>query len=147
MQNVTRVIKRPELTTVGNRQVSACGWRHVLAEDHLDWHLSQRSQKWCSVGCMSKTLFQRDIKANRAAVRKRVAPLFNKLLERGLFLVIEYDATPSGHGKIKACKLFEKTDRAELEYAQSQVTRMLKHRQLKEEMYQRAMDAIGVVAS
>jgi hypothetical protein len=102
-----RVSKRPELTTIGERRVSTLGWRQDLVEDHLKWHLTQLSKKWCGVDCMAKTMFNRNTETNRGAVRKRIAPLFRTLLGRGLFLVIEYDATPGGHGKISACKIYE----------------------------------------
>ena len=133
------VIHRKELTTVEKKTVSVYGWRQDLAEDHLNWHLTQRSNKWCSVECMARTLFQRNMPSNRAAVRKRIAPLFRGLLARGLLLVIEYDASPDGHGKIKACKFFESGDGSEVEYAKHQVERMRQRNALSIELSEKAI--------
>ena len=142
MSNVIRVIKRQELTKIGNRHVSACGRHHYLAEEHLDWHLAQAmSKKWCSVGCMARTMFQRNTLANRTAVRQRIAPLFKALLKRDKFLVIEYDQ--SDHGKINACKILEGTDQLEKQYAMSQLERMRKRGQMNEETFQHANEVVG----
>jgi len=138
-----KVVKRPELVTVGNRTVSTFGWRYDLAEDHLKWHVGQLSKKWCAVDCMARTMFGRNTESNKTAVRKRIAPLFKSLLEHGQFLVIEYDATSRGHGKITAFKVYE-TNIQEEQYARSQVERMRKRGKVNEETFLRALGVLGV---
>lgn len=141
-----KVIKLPtkELTVIGKKAVSIFGWRHDLAEEHLKWHLSQRTNAWCSVECMARTLFQRNTPTNREGVRKRMGRLFRVLLERGLFLVIEYDFSAEGHGKIMACKLFEKAAGAETQHAIEQIERMRKRKMISDELWQRAINLLDV---
>ncbi len=139
-----KVVKRPELITVGDRKVSTFGWRQDLAEDHLKGHLGQEKKRWCAVECMARTMFGRNTDFNRAAVRKRIAPLFRSLVERGMFLVKEYDDTPRGRGKITAFKLYEtETDDVQAtQYALSQVERMRKRGEHNEETLQRAVSIL-----
>lgn len=138
------IVRRQELTQVGRKSVSVYGFRHDLMEEHLVWHLTQMSNKWCSVECMARTMFGRNTETNRTGVRKRMANAFRTLLsKRGLLLVIEYDVSPTGHGKIKACKLFESGEGAERQYAKHQVERMEQRKQMNEEQVARALSVIN----
>lgn len=136
--NQVTIAHRKELTTIAKKTVSIFGWRRDLAEDHFAWHLTQLSHKWCAVECMARTMFQRNSESNRAAVRKRIAPLFRQLLSQGALLVIDYDASSDGHGKIKACKLFEAGDESEVDYAKHQVERMRQRNVLSKEPSEKA---------
>lgn len=139
-----KVIHRAELAKIGKKSVSIQGYRNDLVEEHLQWHFTQMSNKWCSIECMAKTMFGRNTETNRAGIRKRMAATFRTLLERrSLFLVIEYDASTDGHGRIKACKLFEDGAGVEGEYALRQIERMTQRRQITEEMRDRALSVIG----
>lgn len=143
MEQTLRVAKRAQLTRIGNRAVSTLGYRNDLVEEHLKWHLGLTvSKKWCTVSCLATTFFGRNSEANRKEIRGRMARTFKVLLSRGLFLVVEYDATRDGHGKIVACKLFERHDGLEAEYAHSQIERMRHRRQITEETWQRAMEVL-----
>lgn len=139
-----KVVRRQELTKVGRKSVSTLGYRNDLVEEHLRWHLTQMSNKWCSVDCMARTMFGRTSETNRAGIRKRIANTFRTLLTRsGLFLVIEYDNSTEGHGKIKAVKLFEAGNGAEGQYAMHQIERMALRQQITEDMRIAAQVAIG----
>lgn len=141
-----RVIHNSEkLIEIGKRSISAYGYTNEGVEAHLCWHLTQLpSKKWCSPDCMSRTMFGRNTDNGRRGVRKRIANTFRVLLKRGLFLAIEYDASPSGHGEIMAFKLFENGEGAESQYALAQIERMTRRRKLSEEMRERALQVIGV---
>jgi len=133
-----------ELVTVGKKSRSMQGYRNDLVEEHLHWHLTQMSNKWCSTDCMARTLFGRNSEENRKKVRSRMGLAFRFLLLRsGTFLVIEYDDSPKGHGKIKAMKVFESGSGMEGQYAQHQIKRMTDRQQLTEDMRVQALVAIG----
>lgn len=138
-----KVVHRQELAKVGKKTVSVMGYRNDLAEEHLRWHLTKMSNKWCSVDCMARLMFGRASEENRKRVRTRIATTFRWLLDSGLFLVIEYDDSPEGHGKIKAVKLFESGAGAEGQYAEHQVERMVRRQQLNEETRKQALKALG----
>lgn len=139
-----KLVRRQELTTVGKKSVSILGYRNDLVEEHLRWHLTQMSNKWCSVDCMARTMFGRASEENRARVRRRIANTFRVLLIRSkLFLVIEYDNSTDGHGKIKAAKLYEAGTGAEGQYAINQIMRMAQRQQITEEMRTKALEAVG----
>jgi hypothetical protein len=142
-QTALKVVRRQELTTVGKKSVSIFGYRNDLIEEHLRRHLTQVSNKWCSVDCAARAMFGRSSPANREGIRKRIRSTFRELLNRGLFLVIEYDDTPGGRGKIKAMKLFETGIGIEAEYAAGQIERMSRRQQLSAELKEKALLAIG----
>jgi hypothetical protein len=141
-----KVIQKPELIVVKGREVSANGWHHYLAEQHLNWHLTQpESGKWCDVECMAKTMFRRNSPDNCMKVRKRMPSLFRVLLGRNRLMVIEYDFAKDGHGKIIACKLFEaSTAGMEHQHALTQLERMQKRMMLSQELRERMVALIGV---
>ena len=132
-----------ELVTVGKRALSTSGYRLDLVELHLLDHLKGLSDKWCNPGCMARTMFGRNTETGRKGIRKRIAKTFKVLLHRGMFLVIEYDVTPNGHGQIKAFKIFEDGAGAESQYALSQIERMTLRKQVTEEMREKALSVIG----
>lgn len=134
------VIKKPELVEVGTRAVSVHGWRYDLAGEHLKWHVAHKN-KACSVECMARTMFSRNTPTNCDRVRKNIAPLFRKMLAAGMFVVIEYDHSPTGHGKIKACKIFdvESASEKDRQEAAFQLERMRKRRQVTEDAENRAL--------
>lgn len=140
-----KIVKQPhELVQVGKKTVSVFGYRNDLAEEHLRWHLTQMSNKWCSVDCMAHVMFGRRSEENRSRVRRRVGQTFKFLLLRSrLFLVIEYDDSAGGHGKIKAMKLYEAGSGIEGQYALHQIDRMAQRQQMSEEMRVQALVAIG----
>jgi hypothetical protein len=143
-QTQLKVIHRQELTKVGKKTVSSFGFRNDLAEEHLRWHLTQMSNKWCSIDCMARLMFGRASPQNRMGIRKRIRNTFRVLLDRGVFLVIEYDNSTNGHGKIKAIKLFEiGVGGAEGEYAVHQINKMAQRMQITDEMRVKALAAIG----
>jgi len=144
MSTALKVVRKQELTQVGKKAVSIRGYRNDYVEEHLRWHLTQMSNKWCSVNCMARTMFGRASEENRSRIRRRIANTFRVLLMRSrLFLVIEYDNSTDGHGKIKAAKLFEAGDGAEGQYAVHQIERMAQRQQITEEMRVNALVAIG----
>lgn len=131
-----RVVQPLELTKIGDRSVSARGWRIPLVRQHLEEHgLSE----WCTVECLARTMFQRNTASNREEVRSRVSKAFTTLLDRdGLFMVIDYDKSRSGHGKILAVKLYNATDESEKQAAAEQLDRMARRKELVGERLDRA---------
>ena len=98
---IARVRRQPELIQLNDRQLSTQGWSTDLAERHLVAHLTGDGDE-CTIECMARTMFGRNIPRNREAVRKRVAGLHRKLLQANKFLVIRY----SERGHIVGCKFY-----------------------------------------
>jgi hypothetical protein len=141
---ISRIHRKPTLVTVGERAISAHGWRLPLVEEHLRWHLGQGpSKKWCGVECMARTMFQRSSQATREMVRRRIAPAFKDFLGRGLFLTIEYKTGPNSHGEIVATKLFESESDLERDFAVHQIDRMRRLNHLREDACARALEIIS----
>jgi hypothetical protein len=66
---------------------------------------------------------------------------FRYLLDRGVFLVIDYYPYTDGHhGEAKAVKLFEPKSgpTAEKQAAEAQLTRMLRRKEINSERYEKA---------
>jgi hypothetical protein len=141
-----QVVRRSELVKIGKKSRSLVGYRSSLVEEHLHWHLSQMSNKWCSVSCMARTIYGRNSEDNCDKIRKHGAAAFKYiLLKSRRFLVIEYDDSTKGHGRIKAMKLYEGGDGGEGTHAQFQIDRMESRRQITEYMRQQALTIIGIV--
>jgi hypothetical protein len=136
---------RPTLVTVGERAISTNGWRVPLVEEHLRWHLGQTPRKkWCGIGCMARTMFGRSMATTQAAVRRRIARAFLKLLESGLFLAIEYNTGAGSHGEIVAVKLFEPGSTIEAQFAERQLQRMKARREINEKVWEQALAILGI---
>jgi hypothetical protein len=146
-RELTVVKNKPELVEVKNRSVSAYGFRHTLMNDHLQQHLESLRKQWCEVGCLARTMFQRNSEANRKQVRQRMAGAFRWFLDRGIFLVIDYEIFGNGHhGEMKAIKIYQPSAQLTIEFesAQSQVKRMLRRREISQERYDKAVQLIKV---
>jgi hypothetical protein len=142
---LTVVKAKPELVTVRNRSVSPYGFRHTLMADHLENHLASLSNQWCEVGCLARTMFQRNSEANRKAVRQRLAGAFRWFLDHGLFLVIEYESIGKGHhGESKAVKIYRRESQLQIEFqtAEMQLERMLRRREISQDRYNKAMEIL-----
>lgn len=139
-QVARRQISLVEIGSGANaRAISPVGYRSHLAYEHLQWHREQQDprRQWCEMKCLARTMFQRDSQKNRAEARKRVARLFHWCLERGEFLLIEYDS--AANGQIVAIKLHDAgAGEIERQYAQFQLERMERRRQIAGEKLERA---------
>ena len=125
--------KDSPLITVGNRTISKQGWTIRAAEAHLLGHLLDEHGKWCEDACMAKVMFGRNSDSNRYEVRRRMSRLRNMLLERGKFLVVEYD-----RGKIERFKMFEAGgDQEERALAKERVNQLLERNEVSAEQAQR----------
>lgn len=144
MSNVA-VIKKPELVEIGNRSISVNGWRYDLAEEHIKWHSSHKN-KACSVECMARTMFSRNTPTNCDKVRKNMSTLFRRMLDNGMFMLIEYDHSPGGRGKIKAAKIFDRENASDKDIAEAtyQIERMVKRKQISESKVSKALEILNV---
>lgn len=143
-ESALQIANHVELVKVGDRSVSAHGFRVDLVRQHLEEHLTGE-QKWCEVGCLAKTMFGKNIESNRKQIRRRIAPTFISLLSKyGAFLVIQYDLTKKGRGKILAVKLYEHGDGAERQYANLQLDRMHRRRQVTTQIMEQAQMVLGL---
>ena len=138
-------VQAPKLAQIGERHVSMIGWSLSTVTDHLKTHLveEEAEEKWCSVDCMARTMFQRKTDANVKRVRERIRGLFRALLEQGEFMVIRYDNAPSGRGRILACKLLRsENDEREMASANIQLERMHGRKEVSDEVFRRALSVI-----
>jgi len=143
---LTVVKTKPELVTVRNRSVSPYGFRHALMADHLEEHLGSLRKQWCEIGCLARTMFGRNSDVNRKAVRQRMSFAFRWFLDRGIFLVIDYEAHGAGHhGEAKALKIYKPSAQLtlELQSAHSQIDRMLRRKEITQERYDKALQILG----
>jgi hypothetical protein len=142
----TRTTER-QFVQVGERAVSPYGFNLILMEGHLKDHPQALSGAWCTVGCLARTMFARNTEHNRSMVRQRIARARNYFIGKGLYLLVEYEPHGHGHhGEAKAMKFMTTTvgvERSlELQYAEEQLERMRKRKELSEENYQKAMAII-----
>jgi hypothetical protein len=150
--NALRVVSHDEMVKVGTHAISVSGFKLALAIEHLMYHLETKPNqpsypKWCSVGCMARTMFGRDTASNRARIRDRMHKIFKTMLAQGKFLAVEYcEKTGKGAkiGQIVACKIYEQASPQEAQYAARQIERMRRRRQLNEELLARANQLIGI---
>lgn len=152
-RELTTVKRKPDLALVKihDRSVSVQGFRHPLMEEHLTEHLGLLSEQWCEIGCLARTMFGKNIPANRTAIRKRLRRAWNYFLDRDVLLVIEYEPRGYGHnGESKAVKLFCQTDlsepSAERQYAEVQLERMKKRREITGGRYIKACALLGAIS-
>ena len=138
----TGIVKsKVQLAKVGDRHVSMVGWSMATVADHLRTHDIEEApeDKWCSVECMARTMFQRNTEENRQKVRERVRGLFRALLTQGYFMVIAYDESPGGRGKIVACRILSDTPtEQEVQAADRQLERMRSRKEVSEELFAQA---------
>jgi hypothetical protein len=135
---------KPELVTVKDRSVSAHGFRHVLMYDHLVEHLGSVRKPWCTIGCMARTMFGRNTDSNRKAMRQRLSAAFRWHLDRDVFLVIEYDQ--GAHGRANAVKIYSSAQ-IEFQFAQDQLEKMLRRREISNARYSKAKQILGATQS
>lgn len=147
MNTELSVVKpKPELVTIKNRSVSPYGFRHALMRDHLEEHLASLRKQWCEVGCLARTMFGRNSEVNRRAVRQRMSFAFKWFLDKGIFLVIDYEIYGGGHhGEAKALKIYMPSGQLtlELQSAKSQIDRMLRRKEITQERYDKARKILG----
>lgn len=127
------------LIKIGTRSVSVRGFTIEGAIEHLKDHLVSQ-ESWCQIGCMANTMLGRNSEANRSKIRRYAHLIFKTLLSRGVFLVISYD--PSNHGRIAAMKLYQGGGK-ETDHALLQLERMLKRKQLTNDLFDSAKALIG----
>ena len=133
-----RTKPKPELVRIGDRAVSAHGWRSSLVVDHLVEHLTRPRDKMCSVDCMARTFFGRPSPVTRKRVRDHMRGLSQRCLNEGRFLVIEYGPGRRATG----CKLFE-GGTEDRQNARAQLDRMLQRGVISFQKYDQACDLIG----
>jgi len=138
-ESIARVRRQPELIQVNDRQLSTQGWISDLAERHLMAHLTGDRDE-CTIECMARTMFGRNIPRNREAVRRRISGLHRKLLEAHKFLIIRY----SERGQIIGCKFYssEATEDERI-VALTQIERMARRGDLSHERLEIARALLG----
>lgn len=131
--------KAPRIAVVrdGGRTVSTRGFTMAVFEEHLREHESYPlSQRWCEVECVARVMWGRNSPSNQRRVRVKMRTAFRVLLTRGLFLLREYEQ--GAHGKIKNCKLLDMGIESERQYAEAQLKRMRRYREISTVNFERA---------
>lgn len=125
---------KPTLATVGNHTFIANGrWNYAFVADHI---CEQGPLKWISVGQLAKIACGGNNIPNKRKVRARLSGLFNVLLDRRLFLAIEYSGKHNSATAVKVADLNSEQDRQKVEV---KLNRMRQRREMTEEVYERAM--------
>lgn len=137
------LIKNTKVALVkdGDIKVSGRGYRSLLVLEHLEDHLVTVSDKWCSMECLARTMLGRNCENNRKAIRQKLTLAFRYLLERNVFLVIDYYSYTDGHhGEAKAVKIYERHSEptAEKQAAEVQLKRMLRRKEINSDRYDKA---------
>jgi hypothetical protein len=141
MDNALLPVGEVTLTTVP-------GFSYGRLEEHLQRHLQRPlSQHWCAMGCAARTMFGRNSKRSREAIRERIWKLFHRMLDHGMFLTIEYAPRSGGsHGEIIAMKIYTVAEGREQQAAEAQVKRMWQRRQLTTGAVERACQILQLPA-
>jgi hypothetical protein len=130
----------PTLLKVGTRALSTHGYRRDVLEEHLKEHLGKpASKQWCEVSCAARTIWGRDTKKNREEIRKRLPMFFRSMLDRGLFVAIDYAPLGHGHhGEAQAIKIYQQSGEVEKQHAKEQLGRMHRRRQITDAAMKKA---------
>lgn len=131
---------KPTLVTVGDKQIIANGrWNNDVMADHV---IAHGQKKWLSIGELAKVGCGGNTIPNKRRVRARLSSLFTTLLDRGLFLAIEYNGQ---HYGATAVKLADVALTADYESVTAKLDRMLKRKELTEERYERSLALLSVL--
>jgi hypothetical protein len=127
------------VTRINNTIRSLTGsFNFAAAEEHLNDHLNENaSGKWCKVACMSRVMKGHGRHDGIANVRRNMANLFKRLLQKGVLLSTERSGK---HGAITACKILEKdADDVAKKLLLDQIHRMQQRNELSQKSVSLAM--------
>jgi hypothetical protein len=133
------------VVTIGNRTMSARGFTHNNFAAHLRTHLGSSSGEWCDPGCMGRFMFGggRTSPRLRREIRKRLGRAFLMMLDRGMFVVIQYD--PRARGQASAFKILDSAGgEEERQAAQYQLVRMLRRGEITATRLALAREIAGI---
>lgn len=137
------------LVTLGTKTIARSGFRFDALREYLETRLvpplqSSRKQfrPWASVEDLARVFFDRADKKTCSQIRRRLTWARLRFIDANLFLVVQYDMGAGkgskSHRKILAVKLFDKEREDDRQYAQLQLSQMIKRGELKKQQIQKA---------
>jgi len=126
---------KPELMTVGNRQISSNGhWNNTLMADYIMLHGQSR---WIPMGALGKVAWGQNTPTTKQRARKNLSRLWAYiLLNHGRLMVTAY-APP--YNSAQAVKMYDATSQQERQALQHKLSKMFNRQELSAERYELAL--------
>ena len=129
---------KPTLVTVeeGRKIILGGRWNDGLMADYV---IGNGSDKWLTVGHLAKVGCGSNTIPNKKRVRNNLSSLFLELMNRGMFLAIEYGDDFKAASAVKIADLKSVEDRQNVE---TKLDGMKKRKELTSEKYDRAITLV-----
>ncbi len=141
MENSSKALRaKPELITVGDRQVSSTGrWNDNLMMDYIE---ANGKERWIGLGELAKVAWGMNSITTKARARQYLSRVWKALLiERGLILVVEYEGP---HNRARAVKIYNHDSEQDRQVL-AQKLAAIKHRgEMSLQHYNEAIALLGV---
>lgn len=129
----------PELMTVGRRQIISNGrWVDALIADYVILH---GKDKWLTVGDLAKVAWGQNTPTTQQRARKCLSKLFLHMMDRGHFVVIEYQPP---HNRAQAVKMFDRTSEQQRQALETKLGKMARNKEISAERYEQALHVLNV---
>jgi hypothetical protein len=141
MEEESKALKaKPELITIGNRQVSSTGmWNDNLMMDYIE---TNGKDRWISIGELAKVAWGQNTITTKARARSYLTRIWKAfLIERGLLVVIEYEGP---HHRANNVKVFNKDSTEDRQVLDRKLDTLKTRGELSTEQYDKALKLIGV---
>jgi len=110
-------------------------WNTSLVADYV---IEEGTDRWMKVGEVAKFAHVTNNIPNKEKVRRRLSVLFRELLDRGLFLAIEYGKNQAA----LAIKIADLTLDGEKQLVMRKITRMRKSKELTQAQYEKSISLL-----
>jgi len=120
---------KPTMIQVGRHKIIASGrWNNDVMADHI----LDNSNRWISVGELARVGCGANTIPNKKRVRRHLSMLFLTLLDRSVFLAIEYG---DDNGSASAVKVADKESEQDRQCVEDKLNRMRRSKEVSEERY------------
>jgi hypothetical protein len=129
---------KPELTTIGKRQVISTGhWNHTIIADYVLLHGRTR---WITTGELASVAWGQNMPTNKQRVRRNLSKLWDYILiNHGCLMVTEYGPPRS---RAQAVKMYDPTSEQERQSITSKLNKLANRGELSAERYDLALSIL-----
>jgi hypothetical protein len=132
--NLIKTRALPTFETVGNRQVLSSGrWNDIKMADYIMQHGQTR---WIEISELAKTAYGHNNNDTKTKARRYLHKVFTLLIDRGVFMVTEYEPR---RRRALAVKLQDRSSEADRQHIIDKLDRMRTRREITAERYDRAV--------
>jgi hypothetical protein len=132
---ITPSSKLQVVTVNGRKFIANARWNTCLVADHV---IEEGTDRWMKVGEVAKFAHVTNNIPNKEKVRRRLSALFRELLDRGLFLAIEYGKNQAA----LAIKIADLKLDGEKQLVMRKIMRMRKSKELTQAQYEKSISLL-----